>query len=214
MLGKDLKQATYRKLGKGAWPVSTSAAVHLASVLRDLALPSEHVGPVLDRLLSAVLPAMDVDATPPFVYQLLLFASARASDGAAPDGAADRGQARLRVLRGVMDYYDGLDAEADTVVDGEVVALSQARGLSQRLADVTPARSIAASAKVLRAVEGTVLLHIHSAALHDVALAKDVVRPPAPPCLVRVVWLATRHVRACVCASPRSCTCLERRRSP
>ena len=34
----------------------------------------EHAVAVLDRLVHAVLPALDLEATPPFVYQLLLFA--------------------------------------------------------------------------------------------------------------------------------------------
>ena len=83
---------------------------------------------------------------------------------------------RVRVLRGVMDYFDGLDMELDTMCDGEVVEMSQARSLSERLAGATPARNITASTKILRAVQGTIILHINSAVKHDPLLSKELVR--------------------------------------
>lgn len=85
----------------------------------------------------SVLPALDLEAAPPFVYQLLLLSSSRfspeggpappagptsvSSASSAAPGASDKHGMRLRVLRGVMDHFDGLDMDVGAVCDGEVV---------------------------------------------------------------------------------------------
>ncbi len=128
---------------------------------------------VVNRLIVSVLPALELEATPPFVYQLLLCASVRFGGEAA---TLLSGQLlRLRVLRGVMDFFDGLDLELESMCDGEVMELSQQRHVSQRPCPV-PARATAAASKVLLAVEGTVILHINSSVKHDPQLSKDLVR--------------------------------------
>lgn len=81
-------------------------------------------------------------------------------------------------------------------MDGEVVEVSQTGHYTQRLG-----AGGRGGVKVLRAVEGTVILHINSAVKHDPLLAKDLVRVlrfSSSVCVSMRAWLCV-CVGRCVC---------------
>jgi hypothetical protein len=116
-----------RKLSKCAWPVTTAAAIRLATVIRDMPLTGDQAVAVLDRMLHPLLAALDPEALPPYIYQLILFSTSAGSGGAAGTAAgpsaagagaavtmgatAERKRLRARALRGIMDHCDAVDLE-------------------------------------------------------------------------------------------------------
>lgn len=49
--GKELKVLIFRKLAKAAWPASTSAAVRLATIVRELPMTADQAVAILERLI-------------------------------------------------------------------------------------------------------------------------------------------------------------------
>ena len=70
---------------------------------------------LLQRLTGPLLAALEPEAIPPYVYQLILFATSSSGEGGV-SGAGDRRHMRLRVLHGVMDYFDQMDLEIGTTL--------------------------------------------------------------------------------------------------
>jgi hypothetical protein len=130
---------TLRNLIKSAWPVSTAAAIRLACVVKELTLTADEATALMDRLLDKVLPAMELEAVPPFVYLLLQFSSsfsANASVAAGASATRDKSQLRSRVLRGVLRLIDVVDGSVDAPGAGSSSAGAAAVEMSQPKAAV------------------------------------------------------------------------------
>ena len=256
--GREFRVLCIRKLAKSAWPVTTATAIRLATVVRELPLTAEQAVAVLQRLTNPLLAALDTEALPPYIYQLILFsgggggggggaaagAGSSAATGASGLQLTDRRRLRAHVLRAVLDHCDSIDIEiggwlggwvggcgcefgcrwscrcscglfshawrgwdsriaftvgAENQIDGESMELSQSRASQYRgtqssnpnvragLVVIKRQRSdfivfavtpllLQASVRILRAVEGTILLHINAAAKHDPLIISELVR--------------------------------------
>ncbi len=131
--GKEFRVLCVRKLAKSAWPVSTAAAIRLATVARELPLTPDQAVAIMDRLLHPLLASVETEALPPYVYQLILFGTTgdggggggggggtggplpggggSGGGGSSGVGGVDRRHLRGRVLRGIMDHFDCMDLD-------------------------------------------------------------------------------------------------------
>eukprot|EP01046_Picozoa_sp_COSAG06_P000526 COSAG06_NODE_15_length_35009_cov_18.895417_2_plen_1524_part_00 len=125
-----------------------SMVTEVAKVLREVPLDADILQKFLAKCV-AQFNALDLEAIPSLVYQLLLLVNRK-------DSVVKR-----LLLCSVCAYFDSLDARAQTIDD------------SERMSQTDSIRDPKLNTEELRSVEGTVILQINFAVTQDQKLGKD-----------------------------------------
>ena len=125
-----------------------SMATEVAKVLREVPLDPDVLLHFLGKCVEQ-FKAMDLEALPSLIYQLLLLSNRR-------DSVVKR-----LLLCSICGYFDTLDGRAQAIDD------------SERMSQTDSIREPNLNTQDLRAVEGTVILQIHFAVTQDQKLGKD-----------------------------------------
>lgn len=147
--GRAFAADVVHRLCVRAWPRALVA--RLCAVLREAPLEPAGLAAVVAKTLASMR-ALDVEETPPAVYQLLL--------------CSIRGPKRA-ILQGLLDHHAWLEAQHGgggaggvSMADDDTVASTQQNVTGDRL----------------RPVEGTVILHVTFAIQQDQELGKELLR--------------------------------------